>query len=135
MFDNFAKSRNNPAIMQAAVVSPPVVQKQPITADQVFKALGHPARTAIVKKLETGDQCVCELLKDLGLGWSSVSRHLSVLKEAGVVTDERRGMQIFYHLNLTCVTRFIHCLESPNFNHSELPCCPLDNQTPADSRN
>ena len=131
MFDNFAKLRNCPAIMQAAVVSPPVVQKQPITADQVFKALGHPARTAIVKKLETGDQCVCELLKDLGLGWSSVSRHLSVLKEAGVVTDERRGMQIFYHLNLPCVTRFIHCLESSDPDDTPLPCCSFQNNSSA----
>ena len=112
--------------MQAAVVSPTVVQKQPITADQVFKALGHPARTAIVRKLEAGDQCVCELLKDLGLGWSSVSRHLSVLREAGVVTDERRGMQIFYHLNLPCVSRFIHCLESPNPNDRGSPCCAFE---------
>jgi len=48
-----------------------------------------------------------------GLGWSTVSRHLSVLKKAGVVVDDKRGLQVFYRLILPCVTSFIRCLEKP----------------------
>ncbi len=79
----------------------------------VFKALGHPARVRMVRELACGERCVCDLVKVARLGWSTVSRHLSVLKAAGVVADERRGLQVFYRLSLPCVARFIACLEDP----------------------
>jgi DNA-binding transcriptional ArsR family regulator len=79
----------------------------------VFKALGHPARLRIVRELSGGEKCVCDLVFAAGLGWSTVSRHLSVLREAGVVTDEKRGQQVIYRMALPCVNRFLDCLENP----------------------
>lgn len=79
----------------------------------VFKSLGHPARVTIVRQLSEGEHCVCELVEAVGLGWSTVSRHLSVLREAGVIEDEKRGLQVFYRLSLPCVARFINCLDEP----------------------
>lgn len=79
----------------------------------VFKALGHPARVKIVRALADGEKCVCDLVEAAGLGWSTVSRHLSVLREAGVVTDEKRGQQVIYQMALPCVNRFLDCLENP----------------------
>jgi DNA-binding transcriptional ArsR family regulator len=76
----------------------------------VFKALGHPARLHIVEELASGERCVCDLVELVGLGWSAVSRHLAVLKEAGVLQDEKRGLQVFYRLALPCVNSFNHCL-------------------------
>lgn len=67
----------------------------------------------MVRRLSEGECCVCELVEDVGLGWSTVSRHLSVLREAGVVEDEKRGLQVFYRLSLPCVARFISCLDKP----------------------
>lgn len=81
--------------------------------DIVFKSLGHPARVTIVRQLSVGEHCVCELVEAVGLGWSTVSRHLSVLREAGVIEDEKRGLQVFYRLSLPCVARFIDCLDEP----------------------
>jgi ArsR family transcriptional regulator len=78
----------------------------------VFKALGHPARLAIVEELGGGERCVCELVELVGLGWSAVSRHLTVLKAAGVLADEKRGQQVFYRLALPCVQSFTQCLET-----------------------
>ena len=80
---------------------------------EVFKALGHPARVTVVRELAAGEKCVCDLVEAAGLGWSTVSRHLAVLREAGVVADEKRGLQVFYRLTLPCVARFIDCLDSP----------------------
>ena len=80
---------------------------------EVFKALGHPARVTIIRRLSEGEHCVCDLVAAAGLGWSTVSRHLSVLKQAGVITDEKRGLQVFYKLALPCVSRFIACLDNP----------------------
>ncbi|MEJ2515912.1 MAG: metalloregulator ArsR/SmtB family transcription factor [Gammaproteobacteria bacterium] len=85
----------------------------------VFKALGHPARVTMVRELAVGERCVCELVQAAGLGWSTVSRHLAVLRDAGVVSHEKRGLQVFYRLELPCVTHFIRCLEAPA-THPEL---------------
>ena len=78
----------------------------------VFKALGHPARLHVVNELAAGERCVSDLVELTGLGWSTVSRHLSVLKAVGVVADEKRGLQIFYRLKLPCVARFTACLHA-----------------------
>jgi len=79
----------------------------------VFKALGHSARLKMVDVLEEGERCVCDLVELVGLQWSTVSRHLSILKEAGVVSDEKRGKQVFYRLELACVSSFNRCLVNP----------------------
>jgi len=84
------------------------------SAHKVFRALAHPARVQIVRELSGGgERCVCELVEACGLGWSTVSRHLSVLREAGVIADEKRGQQIFCRLALHCVARFVDCLDHP----------------------
>ena len=66
----------------------------------------------IVDDLIAGERCVCDLVASVGSGWSTVSRHLSVLKEAGIVTDEKRGLQVFYRLALPCVPSFMSCLDA-----------------------
>jgi len=78
---------------------------------EVFKALGHPTRLQIVEKLADGEQCVCILLEMFNIDMSTLSRHLSVLKTAGVVVDERRGKNIFYTLKCPCLLDMIECME------------------------
>ena len=90
------------------------------SASKVFRALANDARLCIVKELTAKKEiCVHDLVGCCGLGWSTVSHHLSVLREAGIVTDEKRGQQVFYRLVLPCVTQFISCLEKPA-SHPEL---------------
>jgi ArsR family transcriptional regulator len=79
---------------------------------KVLKALAHPARLWMVEKLHVGERCVCELVDGLELDFSTVSRHLLVLKNAGVVADDKRGKQVFYSLKVPCVLNFMHCVES-----------------------
>ena len=78
---------------------------------KVFKALGHPSRLLMVEALGRGALCVCELRDLVGSDVSTVSKHLSVLKEAGIVADERRGTSVYYSLRLSCVTGFLSCIE------------------------
>ncbi len=80
---------------------------------EVFKALGHPARVRMARALVEGEKCVCDLVEVAGLGWSAVSRHLSTMKAAGVLSDEKRGKQVIYRLELPCVGRFLACLDYP----------------------
>jgi ArsR family transcriptional regulator len=48
----------------------------------------------------------------VGVDMSTVSRHLAILKNAGIVEDERRGAQVFYRLRVRCVLKFFECVES-----------------------
>jgi ArsR family transcriptional regulator len=74
--------------------------------------MGHPTRLFIVDELSRRERCVCELTEMVGADISTVSKHLSVLKNAGIVTDEKRGAQVFYSLRVPCVLKFFSCVES-----------------------
>ena len=78
---------------------------------KIFKALGHPSRLKMVESLFDGARCVCELQALVGSDTSTISKHLNILKEAGILQDERRGTNIYYSLRMTCVTGFISCVE------------------------
>ncbi len=78
---------------------------------RVLKALAHPTRLFMVEELERGERCVCELTDMIGADVSTVSKHLSVLKQAGLVVDDKRGNQVFYRLRVSCVLGFLDCVE------------------------
>lgn len=67
-------------------------------AVRLFKALGDPSRLRIVKLLERGELCVCQLTAALGMGQSRISRHLAILKDAGLIEDRRAGKWVHYRL-------------------------------------
>ena len=77
---------------------------------RVFKALAHPSRLFILEQLTDGERCVCELTDMIGADMSTVSKHLSVLKSAGVIQDEKRGLQVYYSLKMPCILRFFECV-------------------------
>jgi ArsR family transcriptional regulator len=79
---------------------------------KILKALAHPTRLYIVDQLSQKERCVCDLTKMVGVDISTVSKHLSVLKNAGIVQLEKRGLQAFYKLRVPCVTKFFDCVES-----------------------
>lgn len=76
---------------------------------RVIKALAQPTRLFIVDELSKQECCVCELTEMVGADVSTVSKHLSLLKAAGIVLDEKRGNQVFYRLRVPCVLRFFDC--------------------------
>lgn len=77
----------------------------------VMKALGHPTRSFIVLELANGPRCVCELTEMIGADMSTVSKHLTVLRVAGIVKSEKKGMMVFYELSSPCVLNFYSCVE------------------------
>ena len=79
---------------------------------RIIKALAHPPRLFIVDQLSRGERCVCELTALIGADISTVSKHLSLLKAADVVGDEKRGTQVFYRLRMPCVLTFLECVEN-----------------------
>lgn len=76
---------------------------------KIFKALGHPSRLLMVDALRKGKMCVCDLQSLVGDDMSTISKHLSVLREAGIVTSKKRGTNIYYSLALCCLEKFLAC--------------------------
>lgn len=79
---------------------------------RIVKALAHPSRLFIIDLLSEGERCVCEIQADIGADMSTVSKHLAVLRDSGLIADERRGNQVFYTLRATCVPRLLGCIEN-----------------------
>ena len=78
---------------------------------RILKALAHPTRLFLVEELAAGERCVCELTERIGDDISTVSKHLALLRDAGVLSSERRGQQIFYRLRVPCVLDVFGCVE------------------------
>lgn len=78
----------------------------------IFKALGHPSRLMMVDALRDGEKCVCDLQKVIGDDMSTISKHLLVLKNAGVVRAEKRGTNMYYGLAICCLDSFLACTEN-----------------------
>jgi ArsR family transcriptional regulator len=79
---------------------------------EIVRALAHPTRLFIVQELSKGERCVCELREQIGADLSTVSKHLSVLKNAGLVQDDKRGLQVYYRLRCPCILSFFSCIEN-----------------------
>ena len=78
---------------------------------RIIKAMAHPTRLFMVDQLAKGEKCVCELTQMVGADTSTVSKHLSLLKNAGIVQDEKRGLMVFYKLRTPCVLKLFSCIE------------------------
>ena len=87
------------------------------TQARIIKALAHPTRLFIVDELSRGERCVCELTDLIEAEMPTVSRHLSVLRNAGILEDEKRGSQVFYRLRVPCVLNFFKCIEALRTNN------------------
>lgn len=91
---------------------------------RVLKALAHPTRLYFAERLGEREHCVCELTEMVNLDISTVSKHLSVMKNAGLVVDEKRGQQVWYSLKVPCVLKFFDCIEAVTRPGSILPEIP-----------
>ncbi len=78
----------------------------------IFKALGHPSRVFIVETLSESPHCVCELSEKIGVSAPTVSRHLSILKEAGIITDRKEGTTVYYSLACKCLGQMVSGAEN-----------------------
>ena len=78
---------------------------------RIFKAISHPTRLFIVEELSRNRRCVCELTEMIGVDTSTVSKHLSVMRNAGLLNDERVGNSIYYSLVAPCILSFFSCLQ------------------------
>jgi len=77
----------------------------------IFKAMAHPTRLFILEQLKGESLCVCEINEMIDADISTVSKHLSVLKNAKLVSSVKQGLQVLYSLEMPCVLEPFYCIE------------------------
>ena len=78
----------------------------------IIQAMAHPSRLLMVDVLSHGKRNVRELTDMVGSDMSTVSKHLAILKNVGIVADEKVGSQVFYRLMMPCILSFFGCVET-----------------------
>jgi len=78
---------------------------------EVLKALAHPLRLAIIQFLAEEEKCVCDIVEYTGTSQSNISRHLSIMKRAGILSDRKEGLSVYYRLNMPCALNFFKCVK------------------------
>ena len=88
------------------------IQKKYQKRSEIIKALAHPTRLFIIDFLSDGEKCVCEIVEQVGVDISTISKHLLVMRNAGLVESEKRGLNVFYKMMCPCIVDLFTCLES-----------------------
>ena len=79
---------------------------------EILKAMAHPSRLRMLDALKSGELCVGELQELVRSDLSTVSRHLSVMRSAGLLSSRREANQILYALRVPCVLKTFECVEA-----------------------
>jgi len=77
----------------------------------VMQALAHPIRLKIVDFLAGGEKCVCEIVEIVAGERTNISKHLSILQKADILSSRKAGLKVFYKVNMCCVSNFLSCAE------------------------
>ena len=83
------------------------------------KGLGNENRYRILETLMKGARMVGEIAENVGIAQPAVSQHLKVLKEADLVTDERKGHEVYYSINVAYMTNLLHKLAQDVGKHKK----------------
>ncbi|MBO0825203.1 MAG: helix-turn-helix transcriptional regulator [Actinobacteria bacterium] len=101
-----------------ALVGEPIDEASASGLAHVFKALGDPVRLRLISLIgarQGGEVCVCDLTSAFDLTQPTISHHLKVLREAGLIDSERRGTWVYYRLVPAALERMAAVLSSPVF--------------------
>lgn len=77
---------------------------------KIIKAMAHPVRLMMIETLKTGEHSFSEIFDLFKLDKSTVSKHLLVLKESGIISSRKNGTDMIYRLDVPCITDFFSCV-------------------------
>ncbi len=98
------------------LLSAPLATDEAAELARVFKALGDPVRLQLLSMIASragGEVCVCDLTPSFELSQPTISHHLKLLREAGLIDGERRGTWVYYRLVPATVDRLAAILTRP----------------------
>ena len=87
-----------------------ITYKEAEIRSEVVKAMAHPVRLMVIELLKDGEKSFSELMEYFDIDKSTLSKHISVLKVAGIVSSRRGGLETIFHLQVPCVTDFFKCV-------------------------
>lgn len=88
---------------------------------RVFKAMAHPSRMHLIELLHDGPKNVGFLTEAIGSDISTVSKHLGMLRDSGLIRAEQRGKNVYYTLYCPCIPEFVRCVDEVIAHNA----CPL----------
>jgi len=93
------------------ILSLPALQACASERSLVVKAMAHPTRLLVMEALMQGEQCVNDLTAMAGCDVTTLSKHLSVMKKAGLLVCEKRGLNVYYQIACPCFADFFRCID------------------------
>lgn len=78
---------------------------------EVFKALSHPTRIRIIDYLSDGEKCVKDIWQELGVPQPTVSQHINILKEAGIISYRKEGVKTCYKIEMPIVVKILKLIK------------------------
>ena len=101
-----------------------VIEKEEryIERAKIIKAMAHPSRLQMIEELSFGEKCVMELQQIIGDDISTVSKHLALMKNAGILDSRKEGLNVYYRLKVPCIINFFSCVEAVVENEKKY-CC------------
>jgi ArsR family transcriptional regulator len=88
-----------------------LLKKNAIDRSIVVKAMAHPTRLLVMETLMQGEQCVNDLTALAGCDVTTLSKHLAVMKKAGLLVCEKRGVSVYYQIACPCFAEFFRCID------------------------
>lgn len=79
---------------------------------EIIKSIAHPTRLMMVEALAGGEMCVSELNEMFEVDHSTISKHLTIMKKAGVLSDRKEGLKVYYRLEVPMILNFIGSITS-----------------------
>lgn len=91
----------------------------------IVKAMAHPTRLLVMEALMHEERCVNDLTGMAGCDITTLSKHLAVMKKAGLLACEKRGLNVFYQIACPCFPEFFRCIDlitASNLKRSRCAC-------------
>ena len=94
-------------------MTPKLQQRKSRALDRsvVVKAMAHPTRLLVMERLTEGECCVNDLTALAGCDVTTLSKHLAVMKKAGLLVCEKRGVCVYYQIACPCFGEFFRCID------------------------
>lgn len=89
----------------------------------VVKAMAHPTRLLVMEALMTGEKCVNDLTAMAGCDVTTLSKHLAVMKRAGLLVCDKRGLNVYYQIACPCFSEFFRCIDLIASTRDARPRC------------
>ena len=102
---------------------------------EIFKAIAHPTRLMILEMLYGDEKCVSDIQLKIKADFSTISKHLQVMKSAGLLDQRREKKNVFYSLRVPCIMNFMGCIDevirkdSADISALAERCCGVDIRT------